>query len=137
MNFDHVGLNVRDLDAQAAWYSKAFGLGTALPFTVPPLGLRGLFLTNSDGFAIELLERAGSHPGPQPKTVPDALMTQGFSHLCFRVPQVESLHQHLLSIGAAEVMSVREAPEPGVIMSYVADPEGNLIELIDRKGPVA
>lgn len=136
MHIDHVGLNVANLDAQAAWYAKAFNLTTAKPFTVEPLNLRGLFMTNTDGFAIELLERQGSAPGPRSESVPAALLHQGFSHLCFRVAQVEPVHQHLLSIGATEIMSVRPAPEPGVIMSYVADPEGNLIEIIDRKGAV-
>jgi hypothetical protein len=29
-------------------------------------------------------------------------------------------------------MTPRASPEPGVRMAFVADPEGNLIELIDR-----
>jgi catechol 2,3-dioxygenase-like lactoylglutathione lyase family enzyme len=137
MKLDHVGLNVSNLDAQAAWYSKAFDLTTATPFVVEPLNLRGLFLTNSDGFAIELLERQGaSRASTAPESVPEALLSLGFSHLCFRVEEVEPVHQKLLALGAKEIMSVRPAPEPGVTMSYVSDPEGNLIEIIDRKGPV-
>lgn len=137
MRIDHVGLNVGNLEAQAAWYSRAFNLSTAKPFEVEPLQLRGLFLTNKDGFAIELLERQGaSRAGTPPESVPDALLTHGFSHLCFRVENVATVHAHLLSLGAKEIMSVRPAPEPGVTMSYVSDPEGNLIEIIDRTGPV-
>ena len=137
MELDHVGLNVLNLDAQAAWYSKAFNLTTATPFAVEPLNLRGLFLTNADGFAIELLERQGAvRTSTAPESVPEALLTLGFSHICFRVPDVESVHGRLLALGAKEIMSVRPAPEPGVTMSYVSDPEGNLIEIIDRKGPV-
>ena len=137
MRIDHVGLNVGNLDAQAAWYTKAFNLTTAKPFVVEPLQLRGLFLTNSDGFAIELLERQGaSRVGTAPESVPEALLSHGFSHLCFRVEDVAAVHAHLLSMGAKEIMSVRPAPEPGVTMSYVSDPEGNLIEIIDRTGPV-
>jgi glyoxylase I family protein len=36
-----------------------------------------------------------------------------------------------------QIMPVQESPEPGVTMAYVADPEGNLIEIIDRKGAVS
>lgn len=137
MQIDHVGLNVANLAAQADWYAKAFDLRQAKPFTVEPLDLRGLFLTNQEGFAIELLERKGSGRTQAPaQSVPEALLSEGFSHLCFRVRNVAEVHQKLLSLGAAEIMSVRPAPEPGVTMSYVSDPEGNLIELIDRKGPV-
>ena len=136
MHIDHVGLNVRDLDAAAAWYTEAFGMTTAKPFEVPPIQLRGIFMTNPDGFAIELLQREGSQPGVQPQSVPEAALTWGFSHLCFRVAEVEPVHQKLLAMGAKEIMSVRPSPEPGVIMSYVADPDGNLIEIIDRKDAV-
>lgn len=137
MRIDHVGLNVGNLEAQAAWYSKAFDLAIAKPFVVEPLQLRGLFLTNNQGFAIELLERQGaSRVGNLPESVPEALLSQGFSHLCFRVEDVAAVHAKLLSMGAKEIMSVRQSPEPSVTMSYVSDPEGNLIEIIDRTGPV-
>lgn len=136
MQLDHVGLNVANLDAQALWYEQAFNLHTAKPFEVEPLNLRGIFLTNSDGFAIELLERQGSKAGTAATTVPDALMTQGFGHICFRVQNVQQVFDHLLVLGATEVMSVRPSPEPGVTMAYVADPEGNLIEIIDRQNAV-
>jgi len=136
MHIDHVGLNVADLDAAARWYGEAFNMTTAKPFVVEPLNLRGIFMTNADGFAIELLERSGSTPGLQPESVPEALLTRGFSHLCFRVAEVEPVHTKLLAMGAKEIMSVRPSPESGVTMSYVADPEGNLIEIIDRKDAV-
>jgi lactoylglutathione lyase len=137
MRIDHVGLNVANLEAQTAWYSKAFNLSIAKPFEVEALQLRGLFLTNNHGFAIELLERQGaSRVGTAPESVPEALLSHGFSHICFRVEDAADVHAHLLAMGAKEIMSVRPAPEPGVTMSYVSDPEGNLIEIIDRTGPV-
>ena len=37
-----------------------------------------------------------------------------------------------LATGASDRMSPRPSPDPGVRMAYVADPEGNLIELLDR-----
>jgi catechol 2,3-dioxygenase-like lactoylglutathione lyase family enzyme len=39
---------------------------------------------------------------------------------------------YLLDLGATDRMSPRPSPEPGVRMAYVADPEGNLVELLDR-----
>lgn len=35
-------------------------------------------------------------------------------------------------MGAQPVMPPCPAPEPGVRMAFVADPEGNLVELLDR-----
>ncbi|HEX4443979.1 MAG TPA: VOC family protein [Galbitalea sp.] len=136
MHLDHVGLSVADLDAQASWYSSAFGFVTATPFEVRTLGLRGVFLVGPGAMAIELLEREGSRPGIRAADQAEALLTHGYGHICLRVSDVDELHARLLAHGASERMAPDESPEPGVRMSFVADPEGNLIELLDRSGPV-
>lgn len=136
MFLDHVGLSVADLEAQTQWYSDALGLSTTTPFEIPPIQLRGVFLVGQNGLAIELLQREGSQPGLQAANPAEALLTQGFGHVCFRVEDVDTLHATLLAAGASERMAPQQSPEPGVRMSFVADPEGNLIELLDRKGPV-
>ncbi|CAN5342921.1 VOC family protein [soil metagenome] len=136
MQFDHVGLSVADLDAQASWYAAAFGLEQSTPFAIESLELRGTFLVAPGGLAIELLERRGSRPGIQARDQAEALLTRGYGHLCLRVDDVDALHARLLDHGATERMPPGPAPEPGVRMSFVGDPEGNLIELLDRGGPV-
>jgi lactoylglutathione lyase len=136
MYFDHVGLSVADLDGEAAWYSAAFGFSVTTSFEVAALDLRGVFVVGPGGLAIELLERAGSAPGIQAADQADALLTRGYGHICLRVDDVDIVHARLLALGAAERMAPQQSPEPGVRMSFVADPEGNLIELLDRSGPV-
>jgi catechol 2,3-dioxygenase-like lactoylglutathione lyase family enzyme len=136
MYLDHVGLSVADLDAQARWYQAAFGFTTSTPFEVPSLDLRGTFLVGPGGLAIELLERAGSRPGIQAADQAEALLTRGYGHICLRVADVDDLHARLLAHGAFERLAPQLSPEPGVRMSFVADPEGNLIELLDRAHPV-
>lgn len=133
---DHVGLSVGDLAAMRDWYCGALGLRATEEFSVPALNLRGVFVLGDGGIAIELLERAGSVAGPPAQDQATALLTRGFGHICLRVQDVEQMHRDLLQAGAQERMSPRESPEAGVRMSFVADPEGNFIELIDRKGPV-
>lgn len=136
MHFDHVGLSVADLDAQVAWYCEAFGLRETTPFSIPPLSLRGTFVVGVPGLAIELLERAGSVPGIQAADQAEALLTRGYGHICIRVDDVDTTHARLLGLGASERLAPQASPEPGVRMSFVSDPEGNLIELLDRAGSV-
>lgn len=136
MHIDHVGLNVADLDAQVEWYTKVFGFTTARAFEVAPIGLRGIFLVGEDGFAIELLEKQGSSRNFKASNVAEGALNQGFGHLCYRVDDVAAMNARLIEHGAVQIMPVQESPEPGVTMAYVADPEGNLIEIIDRKGSV-
>jgi len=128
---DHVGLTVGDLDAMSAWYATAFELAPEFEFAVPEHAFRGVMLRGA-GYRVELLERAGSVAGLQAANPVEAALTRGFGHVAFDVPDVDAAHRRLVELGATDRMSPRPSPEPGVRMAYVADPEGNLVELLDR-----
>ncbi|WP_040167877.1 VOC family protein [Microbacterium gorillae] len=133
---DHVGLSVADLDAQRDWYAAALGLVPTEPGGIPALGLQVVFLVDPDGtWALELLHRPGSQPGLQAASAPEAVLTQGFGHICLRVADVEELFGRLTAAGATPIMPPGPSPVSGVRMAFVADPEGNLIEMLDRPGP--
>lgn len=136
MHFDHVGLSVIDLDGMAEWYANAFGWTITGGFEVPPIQLTGKFVVGTDGVAIELLKREGSVRPVSFDSVPTMAGNQGFGHIALRVTDVDALHDRLVSLGATSIMSPRPAPVPDSRMAYVADPEGNFIELLTRKGPV-
>lgn len=136
-SLDHIGLAVADLDAQTRWYANTLGLEIVSPFELTELGIRGVFVVDrAEQWAIELLHRDGSRPGLHAADPPEALLTHGYGHICLRVADVDATHARLLAAGAEDRMSPRAAPEPGVRMAFVADPEGHLIELLDRRGPV-
>ncbi len=128
---DHVGLTVADLDSMTGWYADAFGLATEFEFALDQFAFRGVML-RGDGYRLELLAREGSVPGLQAQNPVEAALTRGFGHVAFDVPDVDASYDRLLSLGATDRMSPRPSPEPGVRMAYVADPEGNLVELLDR-----
>lgn len=130
---DHVGINVTDLDEAVEWYREAFDFDVARPFAIEELTMRGVFLVTPDGIGLEIIEREGaSRSGDLAADPPDQALRVGLGHLCFRVDDVDAVHQRLLALGAIDRFSPRPAPEVGVRMSYVADPFGNFIELLDR-----
>ncbi|WP_369227450.1 VOC family protein [Streptomyces sp. R39] len=132
---DHVGLNVRDLAAQLAWYRAAFGLRTVFEFHLDGPGLTGVVLEHPHGWRLELLARPGSVPGlraPDPMT---AVLTEGYGHFAVTTPELDPVYVALTALGAGEVLAPGPSPEPGVRMAWVKDPEGNLIELIERGEP--
>jgi glyoxylase I family protein len=86
------------------------------------------------GDRLELLHRPGSRPGLRADTPPEAVLTEGIGHVAFDVAGVDETFELLVSLGARPVMEPRPSPEPGVRMAFVADPEGNLVELLDRSG---
>ena len=133
---DHVGLNVADLPASERWYVEAFGYVRELELRIDVVDLDIVMLLHPvRGDRLELLHRPGSRPGLRADNPPEAVLTEGFGHLAFDVLGVDLHYDRLVALGARPVMTPRPSPEPGVRMAFVADPEGNLVELLDRSGP--
>ncbi|MFJ3670818.1 VOC family protein [Streptomyces sp. NPDC090106] len=131
--FDHVGLNVRDLPAQTAWYTSVFGLRSVFEFHLDGPGLTGVVLEHPHGWRLELLARAGSAPGPRAPDPMTAVLTEGYGHFAVTTPELDPVFAALRAHGAGEAVAPGPSPEPGVRMAWVIDPEGNLIELIERR----
>ena len=134
---DHVGLAVADLGAAAAWYRDVFGLVPELSLRVDAIDLSIEMLIHPGfGYRVELLHRPGTGggPGPKPANPAEAALRQGYGHVAFDVADLDGAFDHAVARGARPVMPPCPAPEPGVRMAFVADPEGNLIELLHRPG---
>jgi len=130
---DHVGLNVADLDAAERWYAEAFGYVREIALRIDAVDLDIVMLVHPErGDRLELLHRPGSAPGLRAATPPEAVLTEGFGHVCFDVGGVDAHFDRLVSLGARPVMTPRPSPELNVRMAFVANPEGNLLELLDR-----
>jgi catechol 2,3-dioxygenase-like lactoylglutathione lyase family enzyme len=135
MRFHHTGLSVPDLDRSTTWYRDVLGFEEGYVFELPSIGLRGRFMVSADGIGVELLERTGATAGPD-RTEPEvALLWHGFGHIALQVDGLEATYKRLVSAGARPVWDPRPSPEPGVRMAFVADFDGNLIELIERISP--
>ena len=141
LRWDHVGLNVADLDAAIAWYEQVLGLRPERQFAVAGTGLRGAMLVHSAGYRLELIERSGSVPGVQASGPGEAALTRGFGHIAFQVADLDGIYAAMLAAGASARVPPTDAPRPGARMAWVADPEGNLIELItpraDEPAPIS
>lgn len=135
---DHVGLNVADLEKAERWYSDAFGYVRDLALRIDVVELDIVMLIHPQrGDRLELLHRPGSRTGPRAATPPEAVLTEGFGHVAFDVGGVDAHFERLVALGAHPVMTPRPSPEPNVRMAFVADPEGNLVELLDRSAGTA
>jgi lactoylglutathione lyase len=131
LQLDHVGLSVGDLDAAGEFYSRAFGFARQLEFTLDPHPIRGLMLRHESGMRLELFQRDGSAPGVQGATPIEALATRGYGHFAFAAPDIDAVFARALEAGASAVLEPAPSPEPGVRFAFVADPEGNLVELVE------
>jgi lactoylglutathione lyase len=131
LRVDHVGLSVGDLDAESDFYSRAFGFTPQLEFELAPHPIRGLMLCHDSGMRLELFERAGSASGIQGATPIEALATRGYGHFALAAPHIDPVFARALEAGASAVVEPSPSPEPGVRFAFLADPEGNLVELVE------
>jgi glyoxylase I family protein len=131
---DHAGLAVRDLRRAEEWYCAAFGYVRELVLRVEPIDLDIVMLIHRDhGDRLELLHRAGSAPGLRAADPAEAALSETYGHIAFDVADLDAAFERVVALGARPVMAPGRSPEPGVRMAFVADPEGNLVELLSRR----
>ncbi len=129
MRFHHVGLRVANLERATAWYERALGLRLEFSFEPPDGGVRVSMLSGDDGVRLELFQLA--EPLELPAwSDPLAALAQGYGHVALSVDDLDRAFDELTAAGARAVWAPRPAPVPGSHFAYVADPDGNLIELI-------
>jgi glyoxylase I family protein len=130
---DHAGLSVRDLGGAAQWYCDALGYTRELDLRVDPIDLDIVMLIHrTHGDRLELLHRPGSAPGLRAADPAEAALCESFGHVAFDVADLDAAFDRVVGLGARPVLTPRPSPEPGVRMAFVADPEGNLVELLSR-----
>ncbi|MEW5826098.1 MAG: VOC family protein [Candidatus Bipolaricaulota bacterium] len=123
MNVEHIGLYAGDSAALAAWYEDVLGLRVVNRIEKPgrpPV----VFLQGAGGAVLEILPTtAGAEPSGE-------VERRGFTHLGIPVEDFETQRGHLATRGV-DVWGVRTTSN-GWTIGYFRDPEGNVLELIQR-----
>lgn len=132
--FNHVGVSVADLEAQRAWYGRAFGFEEVVAHDeFPDRGVRLVLLQAANGIRIELIERRGSKRDLASPDPMQQLSLQGYAHLAVSVDDLDEAWSRLLANGAQPKLdpASTDASHGQARFGYIADPEGNLVEVIE------
>ncbi|WP_432841733.1 VOC family protein [Dactylosporangium sp. CA-092794] len=123
-----LGLIVRDLAVTAAFYGDVLGLAR--------LGERtnGWGTMAEFGFGESVLRLLRPLQEPRPAEG-DLLAVTGFRYLTFPVEDLDAVAARLRAAGAPLVLPVTSAGAVRFVM--YADPEGNVVELLERAGGTA
>lgn len=132
MKITRIGLGVADLESQAAWYEANFGLTRTKTFALEPYALTSEILTSPDGWELELLRREGAVPGIRATHPLDTALTLGYGFVAVEVEDLEAAAPALVEAGARELMGAH--PGPAGWSAFLADPEGNLLQLVAKPG---
>lgn len=149
--FGHVNVIARDWRKLADFYGRVFGMEIVPPLrdyrgpdleagtAIAGAALRGAHLRlpglGSDAPTLEIYQYEAG-----PKGLPPAANRPGYQHIAFAVPDVAAARQAVLAAGGGTVgtiVTVATADGRRVTWTYVADPEGNIIELQSWSEPEA
>ena len=108
-----VGYQVSDIDRAKAWYSKVLGIE---PYFAEPFYV---------GFNVGGYE-LGLHPDPE-----GDLVGLGGAVAYWGVPDAIAAHARLISLGASELLPVRDVGG-GIKVAVVKDPFGNALGVIEN-----
>jgi catechol 2,3-dioxygenase-like lactoylglutathione lyase family enzyme len=132
LGFDHAALSVSDLERSHRFYADVLGFNRVEDdFRMPDHELHGRVLVNPAGVRVELFEQRGSQPRPRlDPTV--AAMQQGWFQFALSTHDVAAAYARVVAAGAAPLMPPRLAPDGRTLFAFVGDPDGNLVELLQR-----
>jgi glyoxylase I family protein len=137
MAFSHIGLSCLDPIAVERWYTRYFGFQRA---RVIPLGADQLVFIRSGNMYLELFKTNDKRPLPAPEK--DGYPFSGVRHIAFQVDDIDTV---LEALGADAKITLGPFAFddfiPGWRTVWVADPEGNIVEISqgyrDQENPPA
>ena len=123
VRFGHVAFRVADVERSVKWYGDAFGARKVF-HGEPQAGRQELmFLEFAPGQHIEIFTN-GTAKAQTPATA------IGYQHYCLVVDDIDAAISHLAAMNVHPVRPVREGRSHYRI-AFVADPDGNVIELME------
>jgi glyoxylase I family protein len=142
----HLGLCVADLERSLRFYCEGLGFReagaldlagepSATLLQLPGVTLRARWLER-DGVRLELLHYPT--PGARGDGRARAMNERGFTHLSFRVADVDATATRLEALGGRRLAHTRiDNPRLGMRALFVLDPDGARLELIEGPGDPA
>ncbi len=140
---DHISISVADLAASLRFYHALLevpvlgegeeeSLEIARALRVPKARFRYADLDLGDGRILELLE----YIEPRGQSVPRALPDPGIAHVGLSVTDLDGVVERLARDGRAPAFAPVTLSEPswwaGARVTYVTDPDGAVVELVER-----
>ncbi|HLK57395.1 MAG TPA: VOC family protein [Chthonomonadaceae bacterium] len=138
LNFSHVAINCKDPLAVERFYTKYFGFTRA---RVIPLGEQQIVFIKCGTVYLEIFRAEGEAPSPV-STGDGPHYTPSWRHIAFQVDSVDAKLQEMgqdakITLGPLDF----DAFIPGWRTVWVADPEGNIVEIsqgyVDQENPPA
>ena len=141
LRLTHIGVCVSDCERSQHFYQEVFGFRFAYELDVKgepsdtllqlkDVELKAVYLER-DGTTIELLHFASPGSSGDLEAV-RPVNQHGLTHLSFQVDDMDAVMKDVLRCGGRTLGHTRIAPQPDVFAIFCTDPDGTLIELVQR-----
>ena len=121
--FGHMAFRVPDLARSIAWYEAAFGAREIFRANRDDGTPQLVYVEFAPGQCIEFFPD-GKHPIVEPEA------PIGYAHFCLNVDDLTATLAHLATLGVIPAAPPRTG-RAGQRLAFVADPDGNRIELME------
>jgi len=127
LGFEHVGMTVSDMDRAVAFYCDLLGLKLALR---KPAGEGEIGFFDTGSGMLEVFATNAAIDGFRDVPAKEA----GMRHITFAVSSVDAMIEKLVAAGVEVAEQPRNAHNTEMIrrVAFVRDPDGILVELIER-----
>lgn len=141
LGFNHIGLSVANISLESHFYKDVMGFSRVLHnYTLEePNTIHVVQLQNDNGVSIELINNVESTRIENITNPTDGSRYQGYFHWALTVTNLSATFNYLIRPDTGAHAVSTPAPDisgSGGRFAYVADPEGNLIELIEPRSPI-
>ncbi len=126
-----IGLSVADLDAMTAWYGSMLGFKVTKDVPIGEGGGKVRFIENGNA-RIELIFQPDGQAGPVRAVPPAHATVRGPAQITMEVPDLDAARAALAARGVEIALDITPLPPLGIRILFLRDPEGNLVELVQR-----
>lgn len=126
-----VTLSVSDIEKVAQWYEQVLGFERVSAKDYPQFKTSLIFLANQ-GFRVELIADGNATTGIKRADPPAHTATTGVSQFAFEVADIDAAHAFLAAKKVTFAWELQRYPDLGVAFFFVRDPEGNLVQFIQK-----
>jgi catechol 2,3-dioxygenase-like lactoylglutathione lyase family enzyme len=134
LTISNVAISVMNIDRSSKWYAQVLGFRLATRTTFPTVHAEVAFMTGP-GIALEFVQVPGAHRLLELDAAPPAhLLPTGYKAIVFDVENLAVASKELEELGVTIVWNQQVIdPSTGLKSTLIRDPDGNLINLFQRK----
>jgi catechol 2,3-dioxygenase-like lactoylglutathione lyase family enzyme len=129
----HLGLRVEDAEAAKRWLTTMLGFRVEREFQFAGHDFVFLSAGGAKSPVIELIGGPLEDERQPPENISDMLKLAGWNHICLQVRNVEECIADLRRRGVRVLIDVFDGAS-GLKIGFIADPWGNVYELLEPAG---